>query len=207
MFSIEGTYGGPDSSALWLEFSFGMWADGAFYLPCPATTPDDIYMTPEVSGGNTVSGTVCIEIPTDVDEVVPYLEQVDGEQTRTFIAIDANAPEELPTDGTSSEAPLPAGSAAEIGNWTVTPSNLQLDTVSEGDVDLWGELPPDRQIVFYDVDGAYSGTGIASLSLEVEVGIWTEGAFYPADCDATIPGDWAEARCGGRRHSIGYGVR
>lgn len=194
-FTIEGTYNGPTSSALWLEFSFGMWADGAFYLPCPATTAEDIYMTPEVSSGNTVTATICIEIPTVVEQVVPYLEQISEEEgsTRTFIAIDADAPEELPTDGTSSKAPLPAGSAAEIGRWTVTPSNLRLDMISHGDSDLWGDLPSDRQIVFYDVSGVYSGSSVASLSYAVDVGIWSEGAFYQEGCDATFDGDWSNA--------------
>jgi len=192
-FAIEATYNGAGSSALWYEFTFGAWTDGAFYLPCPATTVDDIYETPEVSSGKTVSGTICIEIPTGVDDVVPYLEELDSNQARTFIAIDPDAPEEAPTDGTSSAAPLPAGSTAEIGNWQITPSNLHLDAISAGDPDFYGELPADRQIVTYDVTGTYTGTGIVSIAFEIEVGIWADGAFYPEDCEATFPGYWADA--------------
>ncbi|MCC3762650.1 hypothetical protein K3N28_06145 [Glycomyces sp. TRM65418] len=192
-FTIEGTYNGSTSSALWLDFTFGMWADGAFYLPCPASTPQDIYFTPEVSGGNAVSGTVCTEIPTDVENVVAYLEQVNGKQTRTFIAVDANAPEEIPTNGTRSKAPLPAGSAAQVGDWMITPSQLQFDAVQKGDGSLYGVITPGRQIVSYNVSGTYSGPGIGSLSLEVEVGIWVDGAFYPEGCEATFPDYWADA--------------
>lgn len=192
-YTVEATYNGPGSAGIWEDYLFGLWVDGSFYMQCTATAPNSLYLAPEVSTGTTVSGENCVDLPVEATEPVAYVEHWTSKD-RTYFAIDPAAPEEIPTDGTSSAAPLPAGTAVEIGDWTIAASNLRLDALDDlPDEALWGELPAGRQLVLYDVSGTYAGPGIVSMVFEVNIGIWVEGALYAEGCEVIVPDYFADA--------------
>jgi hypothetical protein len=94
-------------------------------------------------------------------------------------------------DGTSPDAPLPAGTAVEIVDWTVTATGT-LDATEEilaaGD---YNEAPADgSQQSLVTLEGVYNGTGSGSLWTDASFGIWADGTFYNSlDCMNTVEND------------------
>lgn len=89
--TIDGTYNGADTGAMWLDFMVGVWADGAFYdsTDCSNVVEGSLMDAPDVSGGGTASGATCVEVPSDAETYVVYFEDFlsfDAEQR--FVAID-----------------------------------------------------------------------------------------------------------------------
>jgi hypothetical protein len=88
--TLEGTYNGTETGSLWLDVTFGVWADGTFYdsIDCMNTVEDQITLVPDVSGGGTSAGSACVEVPADADTYLLYFEDIlsfDG--TQYFVEI------------------------------------------------------------------------------------------------------------------------
>lgn len=88
--TLEGTYNGTETGSLWLDVTFGVWADGTFYdsIDCMNTVEDQITLVPDVSGGGASAGSACVEVPTDADTYLLYFEDIlnfDG--TQYFVEI------------------------------------------------------------------------------------------------------------------------
>lgn len=91
LLTIEGTYNGSETGALWLDVTAGIWADGAFYdrTSCSSVVDGSLTEAPDVSDGGTASGSMCIEIPSDAESHVVYVEDfMSFDDERYFIAID-----------------------------------------------------------------------------------------------------------------------
>ncbi|HEX2144972.1 MAG TPA: hypothetical protein VHG10_10740 [Glycomyces sp.] len=91
-------------------------------------------------------------------------------------------------DGTSPEAPLPAGSAVEITDWTVTPSATLDSTEAIMGMNEFNEAPAEgNQQALVTIDGTYNGTETGTLWMDVTFGIWADGTFYDSvDCLNTV---------------------
>jgi hypothetical protein len=88
--TLDGTYNGTESSSLWLDASFGIWADGTFYdsVDCLNTVENDLMDAAEVSGGSTSSGASCVEVPAGAETYLLYIEDLwSFEGTQYFIEI------------------------------------------------------------------------------------------------------------------------
>lgn len=88
--TLDGTYDGDATGTLWLDVTFGIWADGTFYdsVDCLNVVEDGVIDAPEVSPGGTAAGASCVEIPTGADTYLLYFEDLfsfDG--TQYFVAI------------------------------------------------------------------------------------------------------------------------
>ncbi|RRR99262.1 hypothetical protein [Glycomyces terrestris] len=88
--TIDGTYNGAETGTLWLDATFGIWADGTFYdsVDCLNVVENNIMDTAEVSPGSSASGSSCVEIPTGAETYLLYFEDVwslDG--TKHFVEI------------------------------------------------------------------------------------------------------------------------
>lgn len=91
LLTIEGTYNGTETGALWLDVALGVWADGAFYdsTGCTNVVDGGLMDAPDVSAGGTASGAACVEIPADADTYVVYFEDfLSFDAERRFVAID-----------------------------------------------------------------------------------------------------------------------
>ncbi|GAA1693468.1 hypothetical protein GCM10009830_46620 [Glycomyces endophyticus] len=98
----------------------------------------------------------------------------------TTVEAAAEEQEETATgDGTSPEAPLPAGSAVEIGDWTITVADVALDATDAVMAENEFNTPPADGNTFatFTIDGTYNGTETGSLWLDATVGIWADGVM------------------------------
>ncbi|SDD96837.1 hypothetical protein [Glycomyces harbinensis] len=88
--TLEGTYSGTESSSLWIDTTFGIWADGTFYdsIDCLNMVENDLMDAGEVSGGSSTSGGACVEVPADAETYLLYIEDLwSFEGTQYFIEI------------------------------------------------------------------------------------------------------------------------
>ncbi|MDA1360521.1 hypothetical protein O1R50_12865 [Glycomyces luteolus] len=90
LITLEGTYNGTETGSLWLDVTFGVWADGTFYdsIDCMNTVENEITLVPDVSSGATSTGSACVEVPADAESYLLYFEDVlsmDG--TQYFVEI------------------------------------------------------------------------------------------------------------------------
>lgn len=90
LITLDGTYNGTDTGSLWLDVTFGVWADGTYYdsIDCTNMVSDQITLVPDVSAGGTSTGSACVEVPTGAEEYVLYFEDlmnIDG--TQYFVEI------------------------------------------------------------------------------------------------------------------------
>ncbi|THV27548.1 hypothetical protein [Glycomyces paridis] len=88
--TLEGTYSGTEAGSLWLDATFGIWADGTFYdsVDCLNTVENDLMDTADVSSGSVASGAACVEVPTGAETYLLYVEDLwalDG--TQYFVEI------------------------------------------------------------------------------------------------------------------------
>jgi hypothetical protein len=88
--TLDGTYNGTETGSLWLDVTFGVWADGTFYdsIDCMNTVEDQITLVPDVSSGGTSTGSACVEVPAGADQYLLYFEDImslDG--TQYFVEI------------------------------------------------------------------------------------------------------------------------
>ncbi|MFG3341717.1 hypothetical protein [Glycomyces sp. NPDC048151] len=88
--TLDGTYNGTETGSLWLDVTFGVWADGTFYdsIDCMNTVENQITLVPDVSAGGTSSGSACVEVPAGADQYLLYFEDIlslDG--TQYFVEI------------------------------------------------------------------------------------------------------------------------
>lgn len=88
--TLDGTYNGTGTGSLWLDVTFGVWADGTYYdsIDCFNTVADQITLVPDVSSGGTSTGSACVEVPAGADSYVLYFEDLmnlDG--TQYFVEI------------------------------------------------------------------------------------------------------------------------
>ncbi|GAB3224536.1 hypothetical protein GCM10027447_13250 [Glycomyces halotolerans] len=122
-----------------------------------------------------------------------------GEDTdAAAVAEDEGAEEteasEAAGDGTSPDAPLPAGSAVEVGDWTITVTDVELDAtetiLAENE---FNEPPADGfQQAMYTIEGTYNGDETGTLWLDVTVGVYADNTFY-SECLNVVPGDLIDA--------------
>jgi len=90
LITLEGTYNGTDTGSLWLDVTFGVWADGTFYdtIDCSNLVDGEITLEPDVSAGGATTGSACAEVPTGADTYLLYFEDLmslDG--TQYFVEI------------------------------------------------------------------------------------------------------------------------
>jgi hypothetical protein len=88
--TLDGVYNGAEASSMWIDVTFGIWADGTFYdsVDCVNTVGNDLTLTDEVSAGGTVNGSSCVEIPTGAESYVLYFEDLwSFEGTQYFVEI------------------------------------------------------------------------------------------------------------------------
>lgn len=102
----------------------------------------------------------------------------------------SGAAEETAGDGTSPDSPLPAGTEVEIGDWTVTVSDVELDAtetiLAENE---FNEEPADgNQFAMYTVEGTYNGDEAGTLWLDLTIGVFAGGTYY-SECSNVVPGD------------------
>lgn len=88
--TITGTYAGDASGSLYMDATFGIWADGTFYAStdCLNTVENDLLDVAEVSAGSEATGSSCVEVPTGAESYLIYIEDIwalDG--TQYFIEI------------------------------------------------------------------------------------------------------------------------
>jgi hypothetical protein len=88
--TLEGTYSGDGSGSLYMDATFGIWADGTFYdaIDCMNTVENDLMDVAEVSAGSVATGSSCVEVPTGAESYRIYIEDLwsmDG--TQYFIEI------------------------------------------------------------------------------------------------------------------------
>lgn len=88
--TLEGTYNGTETGSLWLDVTFGVWADGTFYdsIDCTNMVENPITLIPDVSSGGTSTGSSCVEVPAGADQYLLYFEDIlsmDG--TQYFVEI------------------------------------------------------------------------------------------------------------------------
>ncbi|MFB9658298.1 hypothetical protein ACFQS3_18835 [Glycomyces mayteni] len=109
----------------------------------------------------------------------------------TTTAAEEAAEEDTATgDGLSPEAPLPAGSTVEVGDWTLSVSDVQLDAtdaiMAENE---FNEAPADgNTLAMFTVDGTYNGAETGTLWLDATVGIWADGVMSET-CTNVVPND------------------
>lgn len=102
----------------------------------------------------------------------------------------SEAAEETAADGTSPDSPLPAGTEVEVGDWTITVSDVELDAteavLAENE---FNEEPADgNQFAMYAVEGTYNGDETGTLWLDLTIGVFAGGTYYD-DCPNVIPDD------------------
>ncbi|WP_205324102.1 hypothetical protein [Glycomyces sp. YM15] len=90
LITLDGTYNGTETGSLWLDVTFGVWADGTFYdsIDCMNLVEDEITLAPDVSSGGTSTGSACVEVPADAESYLLYFEDIlsmDG--TQYFVEI------------------------------------------------------------------------------------------------------------------------
>src|ERR1044071_5459461 len=106
------------------------------------------------------------------------------------------AAEEAATgDGTSPEAPLPAGSTVEITDWTVGGTVVLDATEDILAVNEFNEAPADGfQQGLVTLEGTYNGSSSSSLWIDATFGIWADGTFYDSvDCLNVVENDLMDA--------------
>lgn len=90
MFRVEGTYNGDEQGSLWLDLSVEVAAGGILYDTTCGSTPDDLFMTDDVTNGGSVTGNDCRELPSDAAGeavfAVSDLFSFDGE--KVYIAVE-----------------------------------------------------------------------------------------------------------------------
>ncbi|WP_026925564.1 hypothetical protein [Glycomyces arizonensis] len=121
-----------------------------------------------------------------------------GTDTAESAEADASGGDEAAAtgDGTGADAPLAAGSTVEVGDWSLTVTETELDaTDAIMDFNEFNEAPADGfQQALLTLDGTYNGTETGSLWLDITVGIWADGTFYDStDCLNVVEGDLTEA--------------
>ncbi|NUQ87430.1 MAG: hypothetical protein HOQ43_03065 [Glycomyces artemisiae] len=97
-------------------------------------------------------------------------------------------------DGLSPEAPLPAGSTVEIGDWTLSVGDVQLDATDAIMAENEFNTPPaeGNTLAMFTVDGTYNGTETGTLWLDATVGIWADGVMSE-NCTNIVPNDIIDA--------------
>jgi hypothetical protein len=88
--TIDGVYNGTETGSMWVDVSFGIWADGTFYASsdCLNTVENELFSLPDVSPGGTATGNSCVEVPTGAESYLFYVEDLwalDG--TQYFVEI------------------------------------------------------------------------------------------------------------------------
>ncbi|WP_335989706.1 hypothetical protein [Glycomyces sp. MUSA5-2] len=97
-------------------------------------------------------------------------------------------------DGLSPEAPLPAGSTVEIGDWTLSVGDVQLDATDAIMAENEFNTPPadGNALAMFTVDGTYNGAETGTLWLDATVGIWADGVMSET-CTNVVPNDIIDA--------------
>lgn len=114
-----------------------------------------------------------------------------SDESTVEAAAEEGAEEEAATgDGTSPESPLPAGSEVEVGDWTISVSDVQLDATDAIMAENEFNTPPaeGNTLAMFTVDGTYNGSETGTLWLDATVGIWADGTFSET-CTNVVPND------------------
>ena len=102
-------------------------------------------------------------------------------------------------DGTDPNAPLPAGSEIDTGNWKVSFSNVVPDAADDLLTEDDFNEPPDAgfQYFMFQVNATYEGNESSSPWLNLYLGVYIDGVLYEddfGDCGLlTIPNPYTEA--------------
>jgi hypothetical protein len=94
-------------------------------------------------------------------------------------------------DGTTPEAPLPAGSTVEITDWSVTGS-VEIDGTEAvmGANEYNTEPAAGNQFALVTLEGTYNGDATGTLWVDATFGIWADGTFYDSvDCLNMVEND------------------
>jgi hypothetical protein len=89
MFQVDATYEGEASRLAWDDLLFGVYFDNTLYSDvCGAVIPDDLFLAPEVYAGGSVTGNVCVAVPTDgAGQAVISVEEYWESGPRYFVAV------------------------------------------------------------------------------------------------------------------------
>lgn len=87
MFRVDATYQGEESGFAWSDLLFGVFIEDSVHSGVCGVVPEDLFNAPEVFAGGTVSGNVCVIVPSaGVDSAAIGVEDYWASGQRYFVA-------------------------------------------------------------------------------------------------------------------------
>lgn len=203
--SLEVTYNGEAEADPWLDLSVELaGSDARIYDSgtCAAATPNSAFDLPTLTSGGEGTFDVCFDVPAEALEnpQIHVEESLSFSDTRVVWGMEAapagsdssaadDEPEPDVSEGAETADGLPWGETAELGGYTVSVSEVQLDANEAVQGANSFNDSPEGQYVLVSLDLTYNGDeeGDAWLDLSVKLSGSDSRIYDTSSCMAVSP--------------------